>query len=120
MKVNDYGLMVATLLKNPELIKHELSAKSANLLHVAVGIAGEAGEILELAKKVVINSHQPNPEKFLAELGDIEFYLEAMRQHFGFTRDQVLQANIDKLQHRYDGVYSDRASVARIDMMVEK
>jgi len=116
MKIENYGEMVSTLLKSPRDIGDCIKYADINLLHVAVGISGEAGEILELAKKVVINGHGANPEKFLSEMGDIEFYLEALRQHFGFTRDQVLQCNIDKLQSRYDGVYSDKASIARVDV----
>lgn len=55
-------------------------------------------------------------ENVIEELGDIEFYLEGMRQQLGITREQTLEANISKLSKRYhSGSYSDTQAQERAD-----
>jgi len=50
-------------------------------------------------------------------MGDLEFYLEGLRQGLDITREQVLNANIEKLSKRYNGFeYSDQAANDRVDV----
>jgi hypothetical protein len=56
----------------------------------------------------------------IEELGDLEFYMEGLRQGFGITREEVLTTNIYKLalgpKARYKGgKYSDKAAQDRAD-----
>jgi len=45
-----------------------------------------------------------------------EFFLEGIRQRLGITREETLEANIDKLGLRYQGLkYSDQAAQDRAD-----
>jgi NTP pyrophosphatase (non-canonical NTP hydrolase) len=46
--------MVKALVKSGEVIANEMTGSNAHLLHMAVGIAGEAGELLDAIKKAVI------------------------------------------------------------------
>ena len=112
-----YAEMVNALVKDPREILRDLQPDAVNLLHMAVGISDEAGEVLGLVKKVVINGGVYNRKELVKELGDIEFYLEGLRQETGITRKEVLLANIEKLADRYTGfVYSDEASRRRKDV----
>lgn len=55
-------------------------------------------------------------ENVIEELGDLEFYLEGIRQGLGLTREECLEHNIRKLSKRYEGLkYSDKAAQDRAD-----
>lgn len=112
----DYSEMVRGLLKAGEDILKTITPSRANLVHLAVGITSEAGEIADAIKKHVIYDQLLNYDNMLEELGDLEFYMEGLRQEVGVTREQCLQANIDKLGVRYKGLaYSDKAAHDRAD-----
>ncbi len=83
---------------------------------MAIGISGEAGELLDAIKKQVIYRKPLDRENVLEELGDLEFYMEGIRQGLGITREQCLAANIAKLGKRYEGMrYTDTAAQERAD-----
>lgn len=108
--------MVTCLVKCGEKIREEVTGEDCHLLHMVVGISGEAGELLDAIKKKVIYRKPLDIENVLEELGDIEFYLEGLRQGVGVTREQCLQANIKKLGKRYEGfMYSDQSAQDRAD-----
>lgn len=113
----NHSEMVKALAKNGETIAAEIDGADAHLLHMAVGVSGEAGELLDAIKKKVIYRKPLDMENVIEELGDIEFYLEGIRQGLGITREQCLEANIAKLLgKRYkDGKYSDQAAQERAD-----
>ena len=108
--------MVATCVKDGETILAEMTADEAHLMHMAIGISGEAGELLDAVKKQVIYRKPLDMENVIEELGDLEFYMEGVRQAVGLTREQCLEANITKLGKRYEGLkYSDAAAQNRTD-----
>lgn len=111
-----YAEMVRNLTKKGEDIVRTFSSKEAEMIHAAIGIAGEAGEVLDAIKKAVIYQRLLNRDNLIEELGDIEFYMEGMRQLLNVTRDEVLQANMDKLAIRYrSGGYTDAQAQERAD-----
>lgn len=85
-------------------------------LHAAIGVAGEAGELADAVKKEYIYGKSRDLENIIEELGDLEWYMQAVRNHYGINRKQILQANADKLAKRYVSLkYSDAAAIARAD-----
>jgi len=115
MRIN-YGEMVAALVKSGEAIRASLTAEDADLLHVAVGVAGEAGELLDAVKKAVIYRKPIDRANVVEELGDLEFYMERIRQILNITRDETIDGNIAKLSVRYAGLkYSDTSAQERAD-----
>lgn len=107
--------MVKGLCKSGEDIVHELTGEDCHMLHMAVGIAGEAGELLDAIYRKPIDR-----DNVLEELGDLEFYMEGLRQGLGVTREETLEANIAKLGKRYKGhSYSDQAAIERADKFEE-
>lgn len=93
----------------------EIEGTQAHLLHMAVGIAGEAAELLDAVVKYV-EGDRLDIDNCIEELGDIEFYMEGFRDALSFTRKNILDANIEKLSVRYDGLnYSDQAAQDRAD-----
>ena len=85
------------------------------LLHAAVGICGEAGELIDAIKKHWVYGQDLDENNVIEELGDIEFYLQAMRDLMLVTRMEVLAANVEKLKKRYPNVYTDDLAAKRMD-----
>lgn len=114
MKNLDYSDMVR-LLKKPE---GEITFvdMDKDLIHMTLGISGEAGELLDAVKKAVIYGQPLDLDNVIEELGDLEFYMEGLRQALQISRQQCLLQNFRKLMHkRYPDGYSDAAALARAD-----
>lgn len=108
--------LVRDLVKSGIDIKAQLTAHDCHVIHMAMGIAGEAGEILDYIKKVTMYRKPLDHNHLIEEIGDTFFYIEGLMQSMGITREEVLEANIAKLTKRYNGTtYSDSAAIARVD-----
>lgn len=94
------------LASNPDL---------AHLLHMAVGVAGEAGELLDAVKKAAVYNKPLDITNVIEELGDLEFYMQGIRTTLRVTRLNVLQQNVAKLEKRYKQAYSDYEAQTRAD-----
>lgn len=119
MQIN-YEDMVNALAKPGADIIATLTPEKAHMLHMAVGVSGEAGELLDAVKKAVVYNKELDRENVVEELGDLEFYLQGLRAGLGITREETLEANIAKLltseKARYKlGQYSDQAAQDRAD-----
>ena len=114
--LSEFNKMTLELAKDGELIKQELTPQQANLLHMAVGASGEAGELLDAIKKHTIYQKPLDLENVKEEAGDILFYLSNILQSVGLSFEEVLQHNIDKLSVRYSsGKYSNEQAQQRAD-----
>ena len=112
----DYAEFVSALAKSGALIKNQLRADDAHNLHMAVGISGEAGELLDAVKKATIYQKPLDLENVIEELGDLEFYMQGLRNSLGLSRDEIIEHNVNKLSKRYAGLqYSDQAAQQRAD-----
>ncbi|MDD5385366.1 MAG: nucleoside triphosphate pyrophosphohydrolase family protein [Gallionella sp.] len=122
--IKHHSDMVRRLAKDGDLIAQQLTGHDAHLLHMVVGVSGEAGELLDAVKKVVIYRKPLDIVNVIEELGDLEFYMEGLRQGLGITREQCLAANIGKLEGgknaRYKDGYSDKAAQERADKAAEE
>lgn len=67
------------------------------LCNWAMGLCGEAGEVSEHVKKLVFHRKPLDRIALVLELGDVEFYLEALRDDLGITREEVIANNMAKL-----------------------
>lgn len=85
------------------------------LLHAAVGISGEAGEILDCIKKTWIYEKNLDSENLLEECGDLLFYTAALLHHSGWTLREAMEHNKAKLAKRYPQGYTDQAARDRAD-----
>lgn len=93
-----------------------ITAKQAHLLHMAIGITGEAIELLEQIYTHTAEGEELDYENVLEELGDLEFYIEGFRQGCQINRETALNQNIAKLSKRYSSLsYSDSAAQERAD-----
>ncbi len=112
----NYSDMVKSLAKPGEQILNEIDPSQMHLMHMAIGVSGEAGELLDAVKKSSIYQKTIDRENVIEELGDIEFYLEGLRQGLNITREETIIANKDKLGKRYANFkYSNEAAQDRAD-----
>lgn len=79
----------------------------------ALGLAGEAGEVVDLLKKHLYHGHTLDRMKLLRELGDVRYYLEWLMLLVDTDIGEVEQLNINKLMQRYPGGFSVEASTRR-------
>lgn len=70
--------------------------------YAAIGLAGEVGETLEHVKKNVFRGKVLDIAAFRLELGDVLWYLTALAQAYGLSLSEVAEANIAKLEARYE------------------
>lgn len=120
-----HPLMVAMLAKDGFQVLAEMTPEKAHLWHMATGISGEAGEVLDSIKKhaaynlpltAVNKEGQSLRTNLIEELGDLEFYMEGLRQALGVSRELTLLNNKQKLFQRYPGfVYTNTAAKERAD-----
>jgi len=110
-----YDEFVGKLIKPGEHILESLTPSKANAWHMATGIAGESGELLDAVKKYVVYEKDLDLENVIEELGDLEFYMEGIRQELCITRDETIRHNKTKLAKRYSGAYSNAKAQARAD-----
>lgn len=108
--------LVVNLAKPGDEIRGELSDSTAHLLHMAVGVSGEAGELLDAVKKHCIYGKPLDVENVIEELGDLYFYMQGILNELDVNREQCIQANISKLNKRYpSGSYSNDQAKDRAD-----
>lgn len=110
--------MVAGLAKPGNEILNSLTPEKCHLWHMASCVPGEAGELFDAVKKHVIYEKEIDRENVIEELGDLEFYLEGVRQSLNISREETLEANIAKLGKRYKGLqYSNEQAQNRADKL---
>lgn len=93
----------------------KLGNKVMDLLHGAVGISGEAGELIDGIKKSWIYGKEINNENIIEEAGDVLFYLQHTLTIAGSSLSEAIEANMVKLEKRYPSGYTDAAAIARAD-----
>jgi NTP pyrophosphatase (non-canonical NTP hydrolase) len=87
----------------------------ASLPILALGIAGEAGEVADIVKKVAGHGHTLDRDKLLSEIGDCLWYCSALCQALGFRLEDAAYQNSVKLRKRYPLGFSTEASLKRVD-----
>jgi len=98
---SEHSDFVLALAKDGAAIARELTPSEAHQLHMAMGISSEAGELLEAVKKAAIYNKPIDRENVVEELGDLEFYMEVLRQALLITREETIEYNMAKLTKRY-------------------
>jgi NTP pyrophosphatase (non-canonical NTP hydrolase) len=78
--------------------------REAWLAYPALGLAGEAGEVAEHAKKAIRDDAGTVSDERRAsmakELGDVLWYVAQLASELGLDLDQLAEANLEKLLSR--------------------
>jgi len=85
------------------------------LLHATLGVAGEAGELVDAVKKHVLYNKPLDVENLKEECGDLLWYMTLLLTTIESDFSEVMQMNIDKLSKRYPEGYTDKHAQLRLD-----
>jgi len=91
MNVKEYEDFVKSMKVYPE--KHAI-------VYPTLGLAGEAGEIAEKVKKWMRGDKDLDKDALLSELGDPLWYITSLALDLGYTLQEVIDRNVDKLSSR--------------------
>lgn len=106
MNINEYQQSAMRTL-NPELNKKDV------LINSVMGLCGESGEAIDIVKKWLAQGHELNKEHLKEELGDIAWYLAEAATALDFSLEDILQANINKLEKRFPSGFCIENSIER-------
>lgn len=92
------------------------------LWYLALGMAGEAGEVANLVKKFERHGKPFDPDAVVDELGDVLWYVTVAAVRCGVDLAEVAERNVAKLRRRYPdgfearggGADADRAAIQRL------
>ncbi len=107
MKFSHYKKFVAAGI---DLSAHGDSYRE-RLMLAGMGLAGEAGEVCDEAKKVAFHDKEMDRAALIKELGDVLWYFALMLDTHDLTLDEVMEANVFKLCDRYSRRHGDPEDV---------
>ncbi len=95
MNFEQYQKFVLTGVMLPEDTYRE------RLMLAGMGLAGEAGEVCDEAKKVAFHGKEMNRDNLVKELGDVFWYFTLMLDTNSISMQEVMETNVVKLCARY-------------------
>ena len=95
--------------------QYQLSGNEQMLIWCALGLGGEAGEVMDTISKLPDIAYHGND--LIKEQGDVAWYLAALCTLIGVPMSDVMQANIQKLAKRFPEGWGSEASKARVDTL---
>ena len=84
-----------------------------DLLNGALGLTGEAGEVADIVKKYIFHGHTLDRKEIVKELGDVLWYVALICETIGYSIDEVMCINIEKLKARYPEGFTSEKSINR-------
>jgi NTP pyrophosphatase (non-canonical NTP hydrolase) len=105
-----YGKDLDTARGNPALL---LDPHRARVLHGVVGIATEAGELLEALRDHVEHGKPLDPVNLREELGDLMWYMAILCRALGTDFETEQKRNIAKLTARYPEKFTETRAIDR-------
>lgn len=116
MNPTQYTEFVSKVAKDFGEAGISVRSEHADILHATLGIAGEAGEIVDAVKKTIIYNKPLDRDNLIEETGDVLWYVALMCIGLGVSMEEIMQNNYQKLIKRYPNAnYSDANAIARMD-----
>ena len=81
--------------------KSDVDVTNPRLLHGAIGICGEAGELIDAVKTHMIYGSKLDIDNIKEELGDIIWYMAMVLSSINSSFDEITDMNLSKLEKRY-------------------
>lgn len=92
-----------------------LTASKARLIHGALGLAGESGEVVDIIKKHVQYNKDLNIAHLKEELGDVLFYISLILTDINSSFEEVFLQNQEKLNKRFPNGFTEINASKRAD-----
>lgn len=113
MRTNDGE---STYRLNLSMAEHDFDYDMGGVIMASLGLSGEVGELNDMIKKWIFHKSDMDITHAKKELGDIMWYVACMAKSFGWSLEEIMQLNIDKLKERYpDGFDTEKANNRRKD-----
>lgn len=106
MRGNDYQKLA---MRTCSISKDDYGSMMA---HAVFGMCAEAGEVAGIFQKQY-QGHEFDPIHLKKELGDVLWMVAEACTAAGFSLEDVMQANIDKLSRRYPDGFDTEHSLHR-------
>ena len=78
-----------------------------NLLHAAMGITTESGELMDAFKRKLFYGKELDVVNLKEEVGDMMWYVAILLRELDLDFHEILQLNIDKLRARYPDKFTE-------------
>lgn len=92
-----------------------LESAEEDLLHAALGICDEAGEIAKAFKGALAYKKELDINNLVEEMGDILWFIALMCDKLEIGMDYVAVRNIEKLYARFPEKFTTEDAIARAD-----
>ena len=120
MDVNEFQYLSKRTMPQPQVINGKEIYSKLNKINYSMGIAGEAGELIDQTKKEIFHGHPEDIDSKKKEVGDIMHYLAGYATMHGFTLSEAMDINIKKLSTRYPNGFNKQDSIKRVDVNGDK
>jgi NTP pyrophosphatase (non-canonical NTP hydrolase) len=110
---------IVTESRDFDSIRPRLTDRNIRLLHAAIGVSTEAGELLDSLKKAIFYGRELDVVNFKEEIGDILWYLAIAYDELDGTFENSMDVNIAKLKARYGDKF-DAARALKRDLATER
>ncbi len=86
---------------------------TARLLHYALGLATEAGEFQDAVKKFIAYGKPLDKTNLKEEVGDLLWYIARICSLYGWSMEEVMDLNINKLKARFPEKFTEENALTR-------
>ena len=100
LTINDYQKFAS------KGIRKESEGKNL-VVGFALGLGGEAGEVLDDIKKREYHSRDVSIKHTAEELGDVLWYVCNIATQLGYKMSDIINMNVIKLTKRYEELYEE-------------
>ena len=101
---SDESLHTLALIGRLHSLQEEHRLEFSQLITASIGMQAESGEFSEVIKKIVFQGKEFNEDErfhLMRELGDVLWYWVQGCTALGYTPQEVMEENINKLESRY-------------------
>ena len=99
--------------KQVERTRSYLINKDEEVKEYCLGMMSEIGELAGHFKHVLYHDWKLDRKNVKEEIGDALWYIAALTSIMGFTLDEIMKFNIEKLKERYPDGFSSEKSINR-------
>lgn len=93
--------------------QRDRASDCVRLMHGAIGLCTESGEIQDTLKKHIYYGAVLDRENLVEELGDVLWYVALLCNALQVSMDDVMDRNIEKLKRRYGDKFSEEKALNR-------
>jgi NTP pyrophosphatase (non-canonical NTP hydrolase) len=100
-------------MKYGPVIERLMVVKTIRILHAAMGLCTESGELMDAVKKHLLYGKDIDYINLQEEAGDMFWYAALLADAVGFTFEDTFDKNIAKLRARYPNKFTEHDALNR-------